>query len=65
MKTFFAIMALTLLVAASAAAKGAARTKPITHVEPAHRNNIYELDSLGHQWFPNPDRVLPVPDHYP
>jgi hypothetical protein len=65
MKTFFAIVALTLLVAASAAAKGAAHPKPITHVEPAHRNNIYESDSLGHQSFPNPDRVLPVPDHYP
>lgn len=27
-------------------------------------NHIYESESLGHQSFPNPDRVLPVPDHY-
>jgi hypothetical protein len=27
-------------------------------------SNIYESESQGHQSFPNPDRVLPAPDHY-
>jgi len=27
------------------------------------RSNMYESDSISHQWFANPDRLLPVPSH--
>ena len=25
---------------------------------------MFESYSQGHQWFPNPDRLLPVPEHW-
>jgi hypothetical protein len=43
------------------ASYGAAEGGFAKHVD---HSNIYESDSLGHQPFPNPDRVLPAPDHY-
>jgi hypothetical protein len=65
MKTLITTLALTSLVATSAVAKSEVHSKHIKRVEPAYYSNIYESDSLGHQSYPNPDRVLPVPDHYP
>ena len=65
MKTLITTLALASLFATSAVAKSGVHSKHTKHVEPAYYNNVYKLESLGRQWFPNPDRLLPVPDHYP
>jgi hypothetical protein len=74
MKALVTIFALAALASSSAVAKTAVGTKhssppkpiaPAISAKPADRGNMFESDSLGRQWFPNPDRQLPVPDHYP
>jgi hypothetical protein len=65
MKTLITTLALASLAAAPAVAKGEVHSRHIRHAEPAYYSNVFESQSLGHQSYPNPDRALPVPDHYP
>jgi hypothetical protein len=74
MKIVITILALASLGATAAVAKtdvhinhakSPRHTGAAIFTKPADKTNMFESESLGHQWFPNPDRLLPVPDHYP